>query len=42
MILAGPAKIDLIFDQPYPIEPPWQMTAETLPQIDDHFWDLAL
>jgi hypothetical protein len=43
IILAGPAKIGLIFDQPHLIEPPWQVTAETLPQIDDdHFWDWAL
>jgi hypothetical protein len=41
MILAGPAKIDLIFDQPHPIEPPWQVTAGDAAQIDDHFWELA-
>jgi len=42
MILAGPAKVDLIFDQPHPIEPPWLVTAATLAAIDDHFWDWAL
>lgn len=42
MILAGPAKIDLIFSHPHPIQPPWQVTTATLPLIDDHFWDWAL
>jgi hypothetical protein len=42
MILAGPAKIDLIFDQPHPIQPPWRATAKSLPRIDDHFWDWVL
>jgi hypothetical protein len=42
LILAGPAKVDLIFDRPHPIQPPWQVTAATLPRIDDHFWDWAL
>lgn len=42
MILAGPAKVDLIFDQPHPIEPPWLVNAVTLAAIDDHFWDWVL
>jgi len=39
MILAGPVKVDLIFDQQHPIEPPWLVNAATLAAIDDHFWD---
>ncbi len=42
MVLAGPAKIDLIFSEPHPAASPWVVTASTLPQIDDHFWDWAL
>jgi predicted nucleotidyltransferase len=42
MLLAGPAKIDLIFTRPHQAAPPWLVTASTLPQIDDHFWDWAL
>jgi len=42
MILAGPVKVDLIFDQPHPIEPPWLVNAATLAAIDDHFWDRVL
>ena len=42
LILAGPAKVDLLFDQPHPVAPPWPVTAATLAAIDDHFWDWAL
>ena len=42
LIVAGPVKIDLIFDHPHPVRPPWQVTAATLPRIDDHFWDWLL
>ncbi len=42
MILAGPAKVDLIFGEPHPAAAPWLVTASTLHQIDDHFWDWAL
>jgi hypothetical protein len=42
LILAGPAKIDLLFARPHPVQPPWQVTASTLPRLDDHFWDWAL
>jgi predicted nucleotidyltransferase len=42
MILAGPAKVDLIFGRPHPIAPPWRASAATLTPIDDHFWDWAL
>jgi hypothetical protein len=43
LILRGPVKIDLLFlDQPHQPEPPWRADAETLPNIDRHFWDWAL
>lgn len=43
LIVAGPTKVDLIFeDQPHAHEPPWIVTKETLPRIDDHFWDWTL
>jgi hypothetical protein len=43
LMLAGPAKIDLIFPhRPHRPEPPWQVTSATLPGIDTHFWDWIL
>jgi hypothetical protein len=42
MILAGPSKVDLIFGHQHPVEPPWQVTGQTLQRIDDHFWDWVL
>lgn len=42
MILAGAAKVDLLFGRPHPVAPPWLVTAATLAPIDDHFWDWAL
>lgn len=42
LMLAGPAKIDLIFDEPHQDEAPWTVTAETLPRIDEQFWDWIL
>jgi hypothetical protein len=42
LLLAGPVKVDLIFDQPHVALPPWRVTAATLPGIDDHFWDWML
>lgn len=39
LIVRGPMKIDLIFDEPHTHEPPWTVSAETLPGIDAHFWD---
>jgi len=42
LILAGPVKIDMIFTQPHTRQPAWQVSAATLPGIDDHFWDWAL
>lgn len=42
LLLRGPRKIDLIFGEPHPHEPPWSVTAGTLRQVDDHFWDWTL
>jgi hypothetical protein len=32
----------MIFTQPHTRQPAWQVSAATLPGIDDHFWDWAL
>jgi len=42
LILTGPVKVDLIFTEPHAALPAWQVTAATLPGIDDHFWDWML
>jgi hypothetical protein len=42
LILQGPTKVDLLFDVPNQQEPPWTVSAETLPAVDDHFWDWLL
>lgn len=42
LILRGPTKVDLLFDQPHEPEPPWKVNAETLPAVDHHFWDWIL
>lgn len=43
LIVAGSTKVDLIFEeQPHVQEPPWVIGADTLPGIDDHFWDWTL
>ena len=43
LIVAGPAKVDLIFpDQPHNIEPRWEPSADNLDAIDAHFWDWML
>ena len=42
LLLRGPAKIDLIFQEPHVHEPPWRVTAETLTTLDAHFWDWTL
>lgn len=39
LILRGAIKVDLLFDRPHELEPPWEVSAETLPAIDSHFWD---
>lgn len=42
LMLPGGVKVDLIFDLPWDERPPWTVTAETLPAVDDHFWDWIL
>jgi predicted nucleotidyltransferase len=42
LLMDGPAKVDLIFDEPHVDEDPWTVTAETLPGIDAHAWDWLL
>ena len=43
LMLRGPVKVDLIFPgQPQSWAPPWEVSAETLPAIDAHFWDWIL
>ena len=42
LMLPGPAKVDLIVHVPHELEPPWEVTANTLEGIDRHFWDWIL
>jgi hypothetical protein len=42
LILRGPVKVDLIFDQRQEESPPWSVDRRTLPLLDDHFWDWTL
>jgi len=43
LMLRGPVKVDLLFPrEPAPRAKPWTASPETLPAIDDHFWDWAL
>jgi hypothetical protein len=42
LILAGPAKVDLLFGRPHQPAGPWPVNASTLAGVDDHFWDWAL
>ncbi|HEX2956960.1 MAG TPA: hypothetical protein VHO70_09005 [Chitinispirillaceae bacterium] len=39
MILKGPVKVDLIFDIPHQLDPPWPVNSDTLQDINSHFWD---
>jgi predicted nucleotidyltransferase len=39
LLVHGPAKVDLIFDEPHVDEEPWTVSAGTLPGIDAHVWD---
>jgi hypothetical protein len=43
VLLDGPVKVDLIFPE-VPFEPaePWEVSADTLPKVDAHFWDWIL
>jgi hypothetical protein len=42
LVLRDATKVDFILQRPPLIEPPWVVTAETLPGIDAHFWDWIL
>ena len=43
LMLRGAMKIHLLFlDQPFQPKPPWEVGADTLQAIDDHFWDWIL
>jgi hypothetical protein len=43
LMLRGPVKVDFLFlERPNPPAPPWEVTPETLPAIDAHFWDWML
>jgi hypothetical protein len=42
VVLRGPIKLDLIFNEAHKTEPPWQPSADNLDAIDLHFWDWAL
>jgi len=42
LILRGTGKVDLIFEAPWEPSPPWEVSAETLRGIDDHFWDWTI
>jgi hypothetical protein len=42
VILPGPVKLDLIFNQPHDEEPPWRPAPDNLAAIDAHFWDWTL
>jgi predicted nucleotidyltransferase len=42
LMLSGPLKVDIIIDVPQAESPPWQVSSETLPTIDHHFWDWTL
>jgi hypothetical protein len=40
-VLPGPVKVDLVFDRPPQTQPPWVVTARSLPLVDAHFWDFT-
>lgn len=42
LVLDGPTKIDLLFDEPQNPRPAWTATPASLPAIDCHFWDWIL
>jgi predicted nucleotidyltransferase len=42
VMLPGPVKVDLIIEEPHPIEPAWVPSRENLPAIEHHFWDWTL
>jgi hypothetical protein len=42
LVLPGPVKVDLLFDAPHEVAPPWRPGGDTLLTIDAHFWDWLL
>jgi hypothetical protein len=42
LMLRGAVKVDLIFEEPHALEPPWVVSADTLTGIDEHFWDWTI
>lgn len=43
LILKGGVKVDIIVEGTTQVdEPPWKVSPENLPAIDDHFWDWTL
>ncbi len=42
IIVDGPRKIDLLFDEPHSHELPHRVSSTTLSVIDAHFWDWTL
>ena len=42
VILAGPVKLDFIFDEPHEAEPPWEPDPSNLVAVDRHLWDWVL
>ena len=39
LLLPGPTKVDLLFDEPHEPGQPWTVGPETLAAIDSHLWD---
>ena len=42
VMLPGPTMLDLHFQRQHDPESPWRVNADTLQEIDTHFWDWAL
>ncbi len=42
LLLRGPRKVDLIFDEPQDEAPPWEIGPDTITPMDLHFWDWVL
>jgi hypothetical protein len=43
VIFTGPTKVDIcFFDEPRNLDSPYEVTAESLPRMDRHFWDWIL
>ena len=42
LVLPGAIKVDLVFDRPPVLEPPWEPRPDTLAAIDGHLWEWIL